>query len=213
MEAMTPVTGVGAPWYTSGASVKGNRCDLEGKTDEKKCPTGVENSRVQKNVLTQEVRDRREVGRSGRTVDEGRAVDEDGRGESTEQEILQGSLVRGRTVTVKANEHVEADGENLQSEEDDDEIVGLHHQERARARSERQDVKVRAGDALALGPVVGHECGKQHRRSDRHVANDGEPVQHDGVRHGRRRAMVRDVRPLKPCVDQYRDRGRGRDAS
>ena len=63
--------------------------------------------------------------------------------------------------------------------------------------AKRQDVKVRPGDALALGPVVGDEGAHQQRSANGERAHDREAVEDDRVGDGRRGAVVGDVGPLE----------------
>ncbi len=197
--------GGGSLVHVRGPGVKGHGRHLEGEAHQQQTATGVQQTRVQHDVLTQEVGDAREIGRSRRAIDQRGAVDEDRRGEAAQQEVLERSLVRGRTVSIETDQHVKPDGENLQPEEDDDQVVGLNHQQRTRTGGQRQDVKVSPGDALAPRPVVSHEGRQQHRASDGHVAHHRETVQHHGVRHAGRRSVVGDVVPLEEGVDDDRD--------
>ncbi len=71
-----------------------------------------------------------------------------------QQEVLQRRLGRLVARPVKARQHVETNRENLEPEEDDDEVIGLDHQERTRTRRERQDVEISARDTFAQRPVV-----------------------------------------------------------
>ena len=125
-----PLVDVGRP------EVERHRRDLEGEADEQQGAAGVEQAGAQQDVPAEEVRDRRQVRRARRAVDQGRAVDEDRRGEPAEQEVLQRGLRGRRAMPVEGDEHVEADREDLEAEEDDDQVVRLGHQHRAR-RSRR----------------------------------------------------------------------------
>ena len=91
-----PLVDVGRP------EVEGHRGDLEGEADEQQRAAGVQETRAKNHVGAEEVRDRRQVRRSGRPVDQGGAVDEDRRGEPAEQEVLERRLGGLRAVAVEA---------------------------------------------------------------------------------------------------------------
>ena len=76
-----------------------------------------------------------EVGRPRRPVDERDAVDEDGRGERTEHEVLHGGLARLAAPQVHPGEDVQRDRHDLEGEEDEDQVVGRGHEHRADAAS------------------------------------------------------------------------------
>ncbi len=110
-------------------------------------------------------------------------------------------------MAIESDQHVEADREDLQPQEDDDQVIRRDHEQRARGGGERQDVKVRPGDAFTFRPVVGHQPGEQYADRDDDGAHDREAVEHDRVSDRRGRPVVGDVGPLEEGDDQRRDGG------
>ena len=148
--------------------VERHRRHLEGEADQHQGQAGQQEPVGEHDVLGEEVGDLGQVGRPGGAVGERDAVDEDGRGEAAEDEVLERRFTRGGPAVIERGEDVEGDGEDLQAEEDDDQVVGRAHQHGPRGRHQGQHVELRARDALPSEVAVGHQRGEQHGRGDEH---------------------------------------------
>ena len=82
---------------------------LEGEADQQQGHPGQQHPVGGHHVVGQEVGDLGEVGGAGGAVDEGDAVDEDGRGEAAQDEVLERRLPRGGPPVVEGGQHVEGD--------------------------------------------------------------------------------------------------------
>ncbi len=114
-------------------------------------------------------------------------------------------------MTIEAHQHVEPNGEDLEPQEDDDQVISRDHEQRPRGGGQRQDVKVRPRDALALRPVVGHQGREQNPHRNDDGAHDREAVEHHRVGDRGRGPVVGDVGPLEKGDDDRRDRRQGGD--
>ena len=78
-------------------------------------------------------------------------------------------------AVVEGGQHVEGDGEDLEAQEDDDQVVGRAHQHGPRRRDHGQDVELRALDPLAPQVAVGHQGGEQHGDGDQDRMKHAKP--------------------------------------
>ena len=85
-------------------------------------------------------------------------------------------------AVVERGEDVEGDGEDLQAEEDDDQVVGRPHQHRSRRRHQGENVELGAVDPLPPEVAVGHQRGEEHGGRHQHGDQHAEAVHDDGVR-------------------------------
>ena len=58
-------------------------------------------------------------------------------------------------MPVKGDQHVQTERHDLESQEDDDQVVRLGHEDRTRRGSESEDLVLGAAHAFAHRPVVG----------------------------------------------------------
>ncbi len=121
-----------------------------------------------------------EVGRPGGAVGEGDPVEEDGRGERPQHEVLDRRLSRLGAPGVVAGQHVQGDGEDLQPQEQHDQVVGARHEHGARRREHGQHVELGAVEAFLAQVGVGRQGRHDERRSDQQREEHAEPVHGDG---------------------------------
>ncbi len=79
-----------------------------------------------------------EAGVAGKAEDVGDAHDEEGRGESAEDEVLHARLERDEAAALVGDEDVEGDGDELQRDEEEHEVVGRGEEHEADGGEERQ---------------------------------------------------------------------------
>ena len=102
--------------------------NLEAEADEEQTEPREQDPVGGDDVGAQEGRDLREVGRPCCAVNQSDAVDEDGRGERAEDEVLHGGLARFTAPRVHPREDVERDRHDLEGDEDEDQVVGRGHE-------------------------------------------------------------------------------------
>ena len=158
-------------------------------------------------VLGQEVADLAQVGRPGGSIGQSDAVDEHRRGESTEEEVLEGCLSRFPAQRVEGGQHIEGDRQDLKGQEDHHEVVGLGHHDGPRRRGECQDVVLGGGDALTHEVGVTDHGGDQQSRDDRDGHEGGEAVHRDRRGDGDARPVGLHMEPLNDAGDQRRSTG------
>ncbi len=193
--------------------VEGHRRHLEGEADQHQGEPGQQQAVGQDDVLGQVVRNLGQVRRPGGPVGQRDAVDEDGRGEAAQDEVLERRLAGCGALVVEGGQHVQGEGEDLEAEEDDDQVVGHPHHHGAGGREHRQHVELRAVRAFPAQVAVRHERGEQHGDGDQHGDEHAEAVHDDGVFDVGVRAVLLHVVPL-PERDAERaarddDRGDG----
>jgi hypothetical protein len=93
----------------------------------------------------QEADDACQVRRPGGSVGQGHAVEEEARGESAQEEVLESRLAGLQPSAVEAGQHVKGDGKDLQCQEDDDQVGGGAHQHHASGGQEEQGVVLAGG--------------------------------------------------------------------
>ncbi len=186
--------------------VERHRRHLEGETHQHEAQSGQEETIGQHDVLGQEVGDLGQVGGTGGAVGKCNAVDEDGRGEAAEDEVLERRLTRGGEVVVERREHIEGDGEDLQTQKDDDQVVGRAHQHGARSRDQSQDMEFRSGDALTGEIAIGDQRREEHGGRHHHGNERAEAIHHDGMGDVGVRPMGPHIGPL-PYGDAERTAG------
>ena len=90
---MNAVTGVGAPWYTSGVHMwNGTAATLKPRPDEEQREPGEQRALLEQRVLREELDDAGERRGAGGAVHERDAVEEDRRRERAEHEVLDARL-------------------------------------------------------------------------------------------------------------------------
>ena len=163
---------------------KGTAAILKPKPTSRRARPAEQHAVVGDDVLGQVVGDLGQVGRPGGAVGEGDPVDEDGRGEGPEHEVLEGGLAGLGPLVVEGGQHVEGDGHDLEAEEDDDEVVGRPHHHGPRRRHHGQDVVLGTLHALPPQVAVPDEGGQQHGDGHGDLDEDGEAVVGDGPGDG-----------------------------
>ena len=116
------------------------------------------------------LRDAREVGRPRRAVDEGQAVEQGGRADRADDEVLQPRLERGRAAHLGRAQHVERDREQLEPEEQRHQVLRRdeHPHARGRGQQQREVLAVRRLARRHRAP------GQQHRRRAAGAEHEGE---------------------------------------
>ena len=84
---------------------------------------------------------RGEIGFAGEPEDPGDAIDEEAGAERAEDEIFHAGFERGGLPPHVGDQHVEADRDQFQRDEDEQEIDGRRHEHQARAGEDRQAVE------------------------------------------------------------------------
>ena len=148
-----------------------------------------------------ELGDAAQVRRAGRSVHERDAVEEEGRRERAEHEVLHAGFLRLGPPQMHRREHVRGDRQDLEAEEHDDQVVGRRHDHAARRRQQDEDVQLGAVETFAAQVAVGqhrrqHDGGTDHEREE-----DGEAVDRDRARDRRERPAVR-IGDLPPQRDR-----------
>ena len=157
-------------------------------------------------VVGQEHLDVGQVGGSGGAVGEGDPVEQERGGERAHHEVLDAGLLGGLAAHVHRGEHVDRYREDLQSQEQNDEVVRRGHDDASRCRQEHQHVPLRTHHVLATQVALEQERPEQHRGRDDTGGEQREAVQSDGSGHHGGRPLVLD--PV-PQGDRRGDRPRG----
>jgi hypothetical protein len=169
---MKPVTGVGAPSYTSG--------DLESEADQQQAHPGQpQGGRLPGGADAAEIR------RAGGSVDEGDPVKEEARRKGAQEEVLEGRLVGSDAPAAEAGEHVDGDAHDLEAEEDGDQIRRTRHRHHAGEGTEQQHVVLPVVRLDLFEIVHRDEDGQDGPRDEKEVEEDGVGVHRD---HGGRAA-------------------------
>ena len=153
---------------------------------------------MDQHVVGQEVGDLGQVGRAGRAVGEGDAVDEDRRGEPAQHEVLERRLARLGPLVVEGGQHVERDRQDLEAQEHDDQVVGLAHEDGPGRRDHGQHVQLGPLGPLPLEVALGHQGRERHGHGHEHGDEHAEPVDHHRVGDRRVGPAVLEVGPLPP---------------
>ncbi len=187
--------------------VERRRRDLEAEADQHQADAGEQQALVGEAVGGQEVGDADQVGGAGGAVDQGDAVQEERRGEAAEHEVLQGGLARAHPAAVHAGEHVDRDGEDLEAEEQDDEVLGRGHDDAAGGRQQEEDERLGALEVLPAQVAVGEEAGDDHAHRDHRDQEEGEAVDRVGPAHHGAGARLRQVAPQQHAGEDRAQRG------
>ena len=107
---------------------------------------------------------------------------------------------------VGGGQDVERDGQDLETEEDDDEVVGRPHDHGPRCRQHGQDVELGADHPFPAQVAVGDQGGEQHGDGHHDLDEDVEPVEGDGAGDGHLGAVRGHVVPLEEGGHQGGDR-------
>jgi hypothetical protein len=119
-------------------------------------------------------------------VDQGQAVEEEGRRERAQQEVLDGRLLREQPPAAgQAADEVQRETEHLERDEHDEQVVGGDEQHHAAdgERGQRVDLGLHplGGEQLVVARAPGRDGGRRHERGARRVQRPlGE--QQDGQR-------------------------------
>lgn len=180
---------VGAP------RVERRRRHLEAEADQQQHQPQQEDTLLEEGVVGQEAGDGGQVGRAGGAVDEGDAVEEEGRGERPQHEVLEARLLGLGAVALHGGQDVGGDGEDLEAEEDHDEVAGDGHHHAAGRRQQQEHVVLRAVELLAAEVVVRHQGGQHHGHADDRGDEGGEAVHGHRPGQGGGGALVLDALP------------------
>ena len=175
--------------------MEGHGGDLEAEPDEQEHQADQQHAVGQEHVLGQEGRDAGEVGRPRGAVDEGDAVEEEGRREGAEHEVLEPRLLGLGAVALHGGHDVGRDRQDLEAEEDHDEVVGHGHDQPAGGGQEHEDVVLGPVQLLPAQVRVADQRGQDHRAADDHGQEHRELVDGDRAGDGRRGALVADAVP------------------
>ena len=143
----------------------------------------------------------REARRAEPPVDRGEAVEEEGGREGAHQEVLHPRFGRLGDVPVPGRQDVEGDRHQLEADEDDEEVVPLHHEHQARGRPEEEGVE------LALVPLVAREEGVG---AERHEGDGREREEVDEPGQLRALDRAREGAPGRVAAEEVRRRRRPR---
>ena len=126
-------------------------------------------------------RDAREVGRARRAVDEGQAVEQGGRADRADDEVLQPRLERGRAAHLGRAQHVERDREQLEPEEQRHQVLrgDEHPHARGRGEQQREVLAVRRLARRHRAPRQQH--GRRAARAEHEREHDREVVEAQGA--------------------------------
>ncbi len=144
-----------------------------------------------------------EPGRPGRPVDQGEPVQQRGRADRSDDQVLEPGLERARPVELGRAEDVQGDREELETDEQGDEVGRADQDQHAGHRSEQERV------VLAVGRLPGGERPpREERRRD--------PGGRDHERQDQRQAVDRhrpgdDRLVVVPLPDRQADRHEQRD--
>ena len=170
----------GAVVDVGGPGVERHGRHLEPEAHDDQPDPGVEHALGQVD-LGEERGDLVDAGRPGGPVDQGDAVQEDGRREGAEHEVLHGRLARLAAAAVVPGHHVERQRQDLETEEDDQEIVRLGHDHGPCRREQDQDVELRTVESFALQVAVGDQRSQDDGTADEQHEEDREAVEVEGV--------------------------------
>jgi hypothetical protein len=107
---------------------------------------------------------------------------------------------------VHRGEHVGGDREDLETDEQDDQVVGRRHRDAARGRQQHQHVPLGSLEALTAQVAVEQERTERDRDADGAGDEQREPVQADRARHDRRGTLVLDALPQRDDGDEREGR-------
>ncbi len=178
--------------------------DLEAEADQQQGEADEQHAVVEEHDAREELRDAGEVRGAGGAVDERDAVEEDGRREGAEQEVLEPGLLRGEALAVERGEHVQRDREDLERQEDGDEVVGRRHQHHAGGRAQHQREVLGALEVLAPQVAAGQQQREQGGAEDHRLHEHREPVDRDQPAQGLVRTVAVDEAPLHAGEDARR---------
>ena len=196
-DAMNAVTGVGDPWYTSGVHMwNGAAATLKPSPTSRNAMPSSSTPSCEQRGLGEEVGDTGEVRGAGAAVDERDAVEEHGRRERPEQEVLEAGLLRGRAPAVERGEHVERDRQDLEGEEDGDEVVRRRHQHHAGGRAQHQREVLGPFEVLALQVARRQQQREQRREQHDRLGEHREAVDRDHADRSGSRVSIAWYGPL-----------------
>jgi len=136
--------------------VEGDHGDFEADAgedeEEAEGDAGVEGGTVGVIVIPEEV----EAGVAGEAEDVGDAHDEEGGGESAEDEVFDSGFEGDEAAALVGDEDVEGDGDELQGDEEEHEVVGGGEEHEARGGEEGEDGEFAAGVGDGLLHFVVH---------------------------------------------------------
>ncbi len=107
---------------------------------------------------------------AGCAKEEGDAQDQEGGGECPEDEVLEGGLATAARAAVHAHHGVEREGEDLDADEGDEEVVGDAEHRHAEDGEEEQRVEFAGGEPAAADDGRGHHREGKARETDDHGA-------------------------------------------
>ena len=141
---------------------------------------------------------RTEVGRAGRAVDQGDAVEQEARGERPDQEVLERRLGGERVDAVVAGQDVHRHRHHLEAQEQDDEVLRPAQEHHAGGGQEDQRIVLGRQQLLALQVAEreqdGRAGGEQRDRRPPRSGTDRAPPSGPG-RPARRRSTQSAARP------------------
>ena len=142
-------------------------------------------------VVPRPARDGGDGGGAGRAERQGDAVEEEGRGEGAEQEVLDGGLGAGGLAFAEAGHNVAGDGRDLEADEDHQELDRAGHEHHANG-SEADEGEVLPGvSGVAVEVVERAEQGDEDDGGYEQMEEDGEGVDLDGAGEGEEGAEMK----------------------
>ena len=131
--------------------------------------------------------DLHEIRARRRTVQQGHAVGDKGRGERTDHEVLEPRLDTGLVAFEESIEDIEWNRQKLEAEEDGEQVDRTRHDHRTDRCEEHQGVKLAAAGIVSAHERSRHPHGEE--RGDQNVGVDegGQPIdsQHPGPHRSR----------------------------
>ena len=106
-----------------------------------------QDQRVVGEAAADAVADADELGRARAAVDEGEPVEQGGRAERADDQVLEPGLERSGAPQGRAAEHVERDREQLEGDEEDDQALRLGQQHHAQDRGDEQRLELAVPEA------------------------------------------------------------------
>ena len=163
--------------------------------------------------LADRVRDRGEVGRAGRAVEQREPVEQHRRAERADDQVLEARLERVLAPQLGRAQHVERDREQLEADEQRDEVRRAREHDHPEHGEQQQRV------VLAVARLGRRQRARrqQHRRHagehEDHQQREREVVDRERARHHRRvLAPLPDAEPGRDAERRHREAGHERGA-
>ena len=162
--AMNAVTGVGAPWYTSGVHWWKGAIEILNASPVRDQRHPHQDEGVARVAVGEHLVDLVEVGRSRRAVDERQPVEQRRRPERADDQVLEARLERSCAADRRPAQHVERHRQQLERDEERDQVLRLCEQRHAEHRRQQQRLEVAVPGSTSGG---GGRVAPRHRDADR----------------------------------------------